>query len=988
MPPKYGAAEDDPPEWGDERPPSPPGLPGVSTSYGAAEDDPPEGRDERPPSPPGLPGMSTATPSRASFAPMSSDASPSGAEPEEERDRRAPRLGASYGATSAKEATPAAPRWSAARQRWQRAWRKLKVGNRVRKIIVDGDATPHAAAAFMVHEAWGWQRGGVEMDGRLLSSTRAARKLYRLFHNYTWARRIPVALLLILPLLELPAWCMNTSCEVGEGAPSGWYVFLEPNTFHAVELACALCVLLETYAMLKMQGSDLTVAGLSRMDPVFHAKFFAGGVLVLDCMVSWSGRHWFRLGGYLRIAIFMLTVPQVRKSFYNVVAIVPKFVSVAVLFVSYVAFGGWLSLAALSGTEESETYSDLWTSITLMMVLLTTANNPDAWLGAYAQHRAWGIFFLTYVCFGNFYLMSLLLATIYGVYKEQAANTANGCKRERALCLREAFTLLDTKKSGFVHGEDTKLFVEALNNHTDIPSVKPEDLPTLMEIFVAEDGDEDVHLAPAEFEVLVDQLQLKFGDIPNPALQRAGWGPVFGPLLFGRVRALAFVRTKAFGKFVTAMLCFNALVVVVEWNKSLFGFDATNDSGLYAMEGAFGVLYLLEMLLKWAGHSFFKYWRDPLNAYDGVITLLSTGVEIALVVPNGFDQGVWLKWLIVMRVLRLTRLLIKVRLYKVIISTFFELLPSLFPLLCAFGCIVSVFATYGVQQFGGLSYRGNPRLEGTTYAEAEYYDLNLNDFPSALVMLVCQCIVNNWFVVMDGYAAMTGNEFTRLYFISFYFIATVFVLNLVVVVILDAAMAIIEADTPIIPDVQNLGDVDDDDEARFLKRDEEAEEETRAEAAIAAGAGAGGAEQERALRRMMSRPSRDAATEGADVFVAPPETSKGKSQRAILNFRSKLATLANDDSDSGDEATRPSLGGTLAGASPRAPAADDGNLFDPDRQRLTGGATRVGRRALAQASVRSIMGGGMSRSRLQGAGSGDGRRPRGRMSLLGDGGEG
>ena len=51
-----------------------------------------------------------------------------------------------------------------------------------------------------------------------------------------------------------------------------------------------------------------------------------------------------------------------------------------------------------------------------------------------------------------------------------------------------------------------------------------------------------------------------------------------------------------------------------------------------------------------------------------------------------------------------------------------------------------------------------------------------------------------------------------------------FVLNLVIVVILDAAMAIIEADTPIIPDVQNLGDIDDDDEARFLNSDEQAEE--------------------------------------------------------------------------------------------------------------------------------------------------------------------
>ena len=151
---------------------------------------------------------------------------------------------------------------------------------------------------------------------------------------------------------------------------------------------------------------------------------------------------------------------------------------------------------------------------------------------------------------------------------------------------------------------------------------------------------------------------------------------MFGPLLFGRVRALRFVRTKAFGKFITAMLIMNAVVVFIEWNRKAFGFTGETEEVLYTSEGVFGVLYLIEMLLKWGGHSLMRYWRDPLNCYDGIVTIASTTVEIMLVVPNGFDNGMWLKWLIVMRILRITRLLIKVRLYKVIISTFFEILPS------------------------------------------------------------------------------------------------------------------------------------------------------------------------------------------------------------------------------------------------------------------------------------------------------------------------
>ena len=91
----------------------------------------------------------------------------------------------SYGATdSPKDSKPKSPPTTkttpltAGRARWQRAVRKVTIRNWIHTILFEGDVTPHAAAAFMTYEAWGWQKGGVEMDGRLLSSTRSARKLY------------------------------------------------------------------------------------------------------------------------------------------------------------------------------------------------------------------------------------------------------------------------------------------------------------------------------------------------------------------------------------------------------------------------------------------------------------------------------------------------------------------------------------------------------------------------------------------------------------------------------------------------------------------------------------------------------------------------------------------------------------------------------------------------------------------------------------------
>lgn len=936
------------------RPSSPPGLPGPSSPASASTDPPPTASSR------------LARQTSVSFSDDVKDA------PLPESKGAAPGLGARRGslAAAAKKAgygstdrggesqsagasasgqvdpPPALSKLKTlAKSRWMKAARSVKLSMRANRVMREGNVTPHAAAAFMVHEAWGWEKGGVELDGRLLSGNPSARRLYRMFHNLTWFRRIPITVLLILPLVELPGWCRDVHCEEHPNAPTGWFWFLNRHLFHLIELVCALCILGETVWMLKMQGGTNSWEDFRRMDRIFQMKFAAAGALIVDNIVSWAAATWLRMGGYLRIAIFVLTIPQVRKSFYNVISIVPRFLSVAFLFVSYITFGGWLALAALKGTGQEETYSDLWTSIRLMMVLLTTANNPDVWLGAYTQNRLWGLFFLGYVCFGNFYLMSLLLATIYGVYKEQAGKTVMECERERTACLQEAFNLLDPERKGYVDAENAKAFVQALNNHTDIPTVAPEHLPALMAIFDSGDASEPISLAPAEFEVLVEQLHAKFAEVPNPALQRSGWGPVLGPLLFSRVKALSFVRTKAFGKFITAMLLMNAVMVLVEWNKDGLGLRSESEEVLYTAEGLFGIMYLVEMLLKWGGHSFMKYWRDPLNCYDGIITVLSTGVEIALVTPNGFDHAIWLRWLIVMRVLRLTRLLIKVRLYKVIISTFFELLPSLFPLLCAFGCIVSVFATYGVQQFGGLSYPTNPRLEGTTYLASGYTELNFNDFPSALVLLVCQCIVNNWFIVMDAYTAVTDTQWTRLYFFAFYFIATVFVLNLVIVVILDAAMAIIEADTPVIPDVQHMGDVDDDDDARFEREDGRR-------------AGAMGDEEKVSLMY-------DAARIQGDGFVAPENTKKGRAQRAILDFKAKLDALRStgelDVSDEEDEeekdtfaGLRDSMGlrsgegspGPESPTSPGASGAVNTSMFDPSRRRLRGASTRAGLRAL------------------------------------------
>jgi len=62
---------------------------------------------------------------------------------------------------------------------------------------------------------------------------------------------------------------------------------------------------------------------------------------------------------------------------------------------------------------------------------------------------------------------------------------------------------------------------------------------------------------------------------------------------------------------------------------------------------------------------------------------------------------------------------------------------------------------------------------------------NFNDFGSACVTLFELLVVNNWQVLMGGFVAVRGTQ-ARVFFITFYTIAVVMVLNLIVAFVLDA----------------------------------------------------------------------------------------------------------------------------------------------------------------------------------------------------------
>ncbi|AQK97315.1 Two pore calcium channel protein 1 [Zea mays] len=129
--------------------------------------------------------------------------------------------------------------------------------------------------------------------------------------------------------------------------------------------------------------------------------------------------------------------------------------------------------------------------------------------------------------------------------------------------------------------------------------------------------------------------------------------------------------------------------------------------------------------------------------------------------------------------LRLTRILLQIRRFRAFVATFFTLMSSLLPYLGTVFCILCVYCSIGLQFFGGIVYAGNLKLEETDLFGNDYLLFNFNDYPSGMVTLFNLLVMGNWQVWMESYAHLTGSSWSLVYFISFYLISVLLLLNLI-----------------------------------------------------------------------------------------------------------------------------------------------------------------------------------------------------------------
>ncbi|KAK9085276.1 hypothetical protein Sjap_025687 [Stephania japonica] len=193
-------------------------------------------------------------------------------------------------------------------------------------------------------------------------------------------------------------------------------------------------------------------------------------------------------------------------------------------------------------------------------------------------------------------------------------------------------------------------------------------------------------------------------------------------------------------------------------------------------------IYVLEMLLKIYAFGFENYWREGQNRFDFIVTLIIViGETTTFVSPRGLtflSNGECGEELDDVEAKSGAEVFRRTQHHSFVGMEWKSILEIVI------GNI-----------FGGIVNPGNPKLNGSELYDNDYLLFNFNDYPNGMVTLFNLLTMSNWQIWMQGYKELTGSAWTFVYFISYYIITVLLLLNLVVSFVLEAFFAEMDLET-------------------------------------------------------------------------------------------------------------------------------------------------------------------------------------------------
>ncbi|XP_032495464.1 two pore calcium channel protein 2 isoform X2 [Phocoena sinus] len=665
--------------------------------------------------------------------------------------------------------------------------------------------------------------------------------LYRRYYSSTsqWTLSFTIFLILALAFIETPSSLTSTSdvryrpapweppCGLTEGVEAlcllvfaadvsvksylvGWAQFRK-NPWLLAYLVVLLVSLVDWTVSLSLicQESCRQPGPLLRASAAWGGRVspwdaHAADILRAYCALLLAGPRSVpvRVRRLLRPFFLMQNSSMMKKTLKCIRWSLPEMASIGLLLAAHLCLFTMLGMLLFPGEKDDRRdrqrltyFRNLPEALTSLLVLLTTANNPDVMIPAYSKNRLYAIFFIAFTLIGSLFLMNLLTAIIYNQFRGYLMKSLQTSLLRRRLGIRAAYKVLSSMTA---EGEA----------HPEGVGVKPQDfLQVLQKVQLDSDHKqaitEKLHsrsgdlLSADEFQKLFDEFDKRVikehpprPEYRSPFLQSAQF--LFGHHYFDYLGNL-----MAFGNLVTicVFLVLDAHVMPKDRDDFVLGI----------LNCVFILYYLLEMLLKVFALGLRGTWSPPAMCSIGLLTAVLLVLEISTLAVYRFPHPGWkpeaLGLLSLWDVTRLVNVLIAFRFLRVIpsmelmavvASTILDLIRNM----RAFGGILAVvyyvFAIIGIILFRGVIVApGNSSLapdNGSapcgSFEQLEYWTNNFDDFAAALVTLWDVMVVNNWQVFLDAFRRYAG-PWSKIYFVLWWLVSSVIWVNLFLALILE-----------------------------------------------------------------------------------------------------------------------------------------------------------------------------------------------------------
>uniref|UniRef100_A0AAQ5X140 Two pore channel protein 2 n=1 Tax=Amphiprion ocellaris TaxID=80972 RepID=A0AAQ5X140_AMPOC len=588
-------------------------------------------------------------------------------------------------------------------------------------------------------------------------------RLYRWYYSRIcqWSLGLTIAVVLLLAFVERPS-SLSVSSDPRNRSPS-----FEPlcGFTESIEMICLIIFCL-----------DLAVKSyLIGWEELRKNKWLIGytvviSVSIIDWVLSVSMEcdERLRVRRLLRPFFLLQNSSLMKKTLKCIKRTLPEIASVILLLALHLCLFTMIGMLLFAKTEDPKKngewelhFRTMPDSLMSLLVLLTTANNPDVMIPAYSLNRGYSIFFITFSVIGTYCLMNLLTAIIYNQFRGYLLMSVQTSINRRRLGIRAAFQVLSCQ--GAQQAADCEHRLSCLKDSFRIP-----------------------------FLFVICRMSLTLCSFQHPPL------PQYRSPALQRLQVIfSHYYLTVLGN---AVALANVVCICVSCTHAVS--TAERDSCvLEIINLCFILYYLFEMCVKIFAFGWLGYLSYRNNIFDGFLTILLLALQITIFItyrlPNSqwdpSSHGVMSLWEMVrlvnmLIVFRFLRIIPDIKLMALVASTLLDLVKNLRAFAGILVVVYYVFAVFGIWLFeGAIKPPAGMSMECGTYEQLGYWPNNFDDFAAAIILLYDVMIVNNWQAFMDAYSRYT-TEWSKIYFVCWWLTSSVMWVNLFVALILEVCL--------------------------------------------------------------------------------------------------------------------------------------------------------------------------------------------------------